>query len=334
MRTHAELFARPRIAREELPGGGMILRSEVPLPPLPRSTGVWLRRWAVEAPERTFLAERDGTGGWRRISYHDTYVAARAIGQALIDRGLNGKRPLMILSENSIDHALLTMGALEAGVPVVPVSTAYSLISRDFGKLRAITDLVEPGLIYASNGLRYGLALEAIGRDRAEIAVSADPPPGWRITEFQWLLKHEPGSELEEAEAAIGPDTVAKILFTSGSTGEPKGVINTQRMLCSNQQSYAQVWPFLDDRPPVILDWLPWNHTFGGNSDFNLILRNGGTLYIDEGRPAPGLIEKSVANLRDVSPTLYLNVPRGFALVLDHLERDAALAQSFFREPD
>ncbi len=334
MTTHAELFATPRIAREELPGGGMILRSEVALPPLPRSTGAWLRRWAVEAPERVFLAERDGAGGWRRTSYHDTYIAARAIGQALIDRGLGPNRPLMILSENSIDHALLTLGALEAGVPVVPVSTAYSLVSRDFGKLRAIADLIEPGLIYASNGLRYGLALEAIGRDRAEIAVSADPPPGWRITEFQWLLKHEPGSELEEAEAAVGPDTVAKILFTSGSTGEPKGVINTQRMLTSNQESLALIWPFLERRPPVLVDWPPWNHTFGGNHDMNLVLRNGGTLVIDEGKPAPGLIERTVANLREVSPTVYLNVPRGYAMLCDHLERDPALAANFFRELD
>ncbi|HLJ18802.1 MAG TPA: AMP-binding protein, partial [Stellaceae bacterium] len=268
MRTHAELFATPRIVREDLPGGGMILRSKVPLPPLPRSTGVWLARWAAEAPERGFLAERDGAGGWRRVSYREAYRDARAIGQALVDRGLGAARPLMILSENSIDHALLTLGALEAGVPVVPVSTAYSLISRDYGKLKAIADLVEPGLVYASNGLRYALALEAIGRTRAEIAVSAEPPPGWRITDFQMLLKNEPGAGLEDAAAAVGPDTVAKILFTSGSTGDPKGVINTQRMLASNQESLALIWPFLEQRPPVLVDWPPWNHTFGGNHDF------------------------------------------------------------------
>jgi feruloyl-CoA synthase len=334
MTAHRELFAEPRIAREALPGGGMILRSEVPLPPLPRSTGEWLRRWATEAPERVFLAERAGEGAWRRISYRETYASARAIGQALLDRGLGPHRPVMILSENGIDHALLTLGALEAGVPVVPVSTAYSLVSKDFAKLRAIADLVEPGLIYAGNGARYRAAIEAIGATRAEIAVSADPPAGLRVTEFAWLLDHEPVSELEDIEAAVGPDTVAKILFTSGSTGEPKGVVNTQRMLVSNQESLALIWPFLTRRPPVLVDWPPWSHTFGGNHDFNMVLRNGGTLFIDEGKPVPGLIERTVANLKEVSPTIYLNVPRGYAMLLDHLERDADLAENFFRELD
>ena len=332
--AYTELFAEPRITRETLAGGGVVLRSEVQLPPLPRSTGEWLRRWAVEAPERVFLAERVAGGGWRRILYRETYASARAIGQALLDRGLGPHRPVMILSENSIDHALLTLGALEAGVPVVPVSTAYSLVSKDFAKLRAIADLVEPGLIYASNGARYRAALEAIGATRAEIAVSADPPAGLRVTEFAWLLDHEPVSELEDIEAAVGPDTVAKILFTSGSTGEPKGVINTQRMLTSNQESLALIWPCLTRRPPVLVDWPPWNHTFGGNHNLNMVLRNGGTLFIDEGRPVPGLIERTVANLKEISPTIYLNVPRGYAMLLDHLERDADLAENFFRELD
>ena len=332
--AYTELFAEPRITRETLAGGGVVLRSEVQLPPLPRSTGEWLRRWAAEAPERVFLAERVTGGGWRRILYRETYASARAIGQALLDRGLGPHRPVMILSENSIDHALLTLGALEAGVPVVPVSTAYSLVSKDFAKLRAIADLVEPGLIYASNGARYRAALEAIGATRAEIAVSADPPAGLRVTEFAWLLDHEPVSELEDIEAAVGPDTVAKILFTSGSTGEPKGVINTQRMLTSNQESLALIWPCLTRRPPVLVDWPPWNHTFGGNHNLNMVLRNGGTLFIDEGRPVPGLIERTVANLKEISPTIYLNVPRGYAMLLDHLERDADLAENFFRELD
>ena len=333
MRTHGELFATPRIAREELPGGGVILRSAVALPPLPRSTGVWLKRWAMDAPERVFLAERDGAGGWRRVTYRETYMAALSIGEALLDRGLGPNQPVMILSENSIDHALLMMGALEAGVPVVPVSTAYSLVSKDFGKLKTIAALVAPGLIYAGNGARYAAALDAIRGD-AEVVVSADPPKGMRVTEFAWLLDHEPGSDLEAARQGVGPDTVAKILFTSGSTGDPKGVINTQRMLVSNQESLALIWPFLATRPPVLVDWPPWNHTFGGNHDFNLVLRNGGTLVIDEGKPVPGLIERTVANLREVSPTIYLNVPRGYAMLLDHLERDADLARNFFRELD
>ena len=330
----APRFAEAAVEVERLPDGGMILRSPQPLQPYARSIGQWLERWARQAPERTFLAERDGSGGWRHLSYRAAWRGARAVGEALLVRGLGPERPVMILSDNSIDHALLALGAMQAGVPVAPVSTAYSRLSQDFAKLRYVRELVAPGLIFADDGQRYAAAIAALDLRDAELVVGANPPRGVSATAFRDLLDTPPGAAIDAAEAAVGPDTVAKILFTSGSTGQPKGVINTQRMMCSNQQSYAQVWPFLDERPPVILDWLPWNHTFGGNSDFNLILRNGGTLYIDEGRPAPGLIEKSVANLREVSPTLYLNVPRGFALVLDHLERDAALAQSFFRELD
>ena len=329
----APRFADAAVRAEILPGGGMILRSPQPLQPYARCVGEWLERWARQAPGRTFLAERDGTGGWRKLNYGEAQAAARAIGQALLDRGLGPQRPVMILSDNGIDHALLALGAMQAGVPVAPVSTAYSRLSQDFARLRYVRDLVAPGLIFADDGARYGPAIAALGLGDAEL-VSSNPPRGMPATEFRALLDTRPGAAVAAAYAALGPDTVAKILFTSGSTGQPKGVVNTQRMLCSNQQSYAQAWPFLEDRPPVILDWLPWNHTFGGNSDFNLILRNGGTLFIDEGRPAPGLIERSVANLREVSPTLYLNVPRGFALILDHLERDGALARNFFRELD
>ena len=332
--ARAPRFAAAAVRVESLPGGGMILRSPQPLAAYARCVGEWLERWAREAPGRPFLAERDGTAGWRRLTYGDGWAGARAIGQALLDRGLGPDRPVMILSDNGVDHALLALGAMQAGVPVVPVSTAYSRLSQDFARLRYVRDLVAPGLIFADDGERYGAAIAALGLGDAELVVSRNPPRGTPATEFAVLLDTRPGAAIDAAYAALGPDTVAKILFTSGSTGEPKGVINTQRMLCSNQQSYAQAWPFLADRPPVILDWLPWNHTFGGNSDFNLILRNGGTLFIDEGRPAPGLIERSVANLREVAPTLYLNVPRGFALILDYLERDAALAQNFFRELD
>jgi feruloyl-CoA synthase len=327
-------FAEAIVAVEQRPDGAMILRSPQPLGEYPRAVGVWLEDWAARAPERLFLAERDGSDAWRRVPYAAALAEVRAIGQALLDRGLGPARPVMILSDNGIDHALLMLAAMHVGIPVVPVSTAYSRISRDFARLRAARDLVAPGLIFADDGERYAAALAAIGLDEAELVVTTNPPRGIPATDFAALRATRPTAAVDAAFAALGSDTVAKILLTSGSTGEPKGVINTQRMLCSNQAAYALAWPFLAERPPVLLDWLPWNHTFGGNSDFNMVLRNGGTLYIDDGRPVPGLIGKSVANLREIAPTLYLNVPRAFGLMLDPLERDADLARNFFRELD
>jgi feruloyl-CoA synthase len=327
------LFATPDIEIEERADGSRILRSRQALRPYPRRLGEWLRHWAGAAPERIFLAERDGAD-WRRVTYGAAWQAARAIGSALVARGLSPKRPVVILSENGIDHALLTLGALHVGVPVAPVSVAYSRLSQDFAKLRHIVALVQPGLVYARDGAAFAKPLAALDLGDAELVVTINPPPGRPATEFAALLATAPSAAADAAHAATGPETVAKILFTSGSTGLPKGVINTQDMLCANQQMIAQIWPFLAARPPVIVDWLPWNHTFGANHNFNMVLRNGGTLYIDEGKPVPGLVERSLANLRAVSPTLYFNVPLGFALLVEHLERDADLAANFFRELD
>ena len=311
-------LAPAQVVVERRDDGTSILRSPEPLAPFARVVGEWLVQWAAREPDRCFLAERRGEQ-WRRVTYAGALDATRRIGTSLLERGLTAATPVAILSDNSIDHALLTLGAMHAGIVVAPISPAYSLVSRDHAKLKAIFELLRPGVVFAEDPGRFAPALAAVG------ATS---------TSIEALLETDPSERIDRAFAAIGPETIAKILFTSGSTGTPKGVINTQQMLCSNQQGWAQIWPFLEDTPPVLCEWLPWNHTFGGNATFNMVLRNGGTLYIDGGKPMPDLIALTARNLREVSPTLYFNVPRGFDLLLPLLESDDLLRQSFFAKLD
>jgi feruloyl-CoA synthase len=325
-------FAPAEVNVEATPEGGYLLSSPLPLGPYEENLGVMLRRWAKEAPYRTFLGERGDDGSWRILSYGYAGRLADSIAQALIDRGLGPDRPVMILSGNSISHALLMLGGFIAGVPVAPVSVAYSLLSNDFAKLKSIFADVRPGLIYTEDGTMFTRALRALDLTGVEVVIKEGAVDGIPITPFSTLLETVPTEKVEQAFAAVRSTTIAKILFSSGSTGLPKGVLNTHGMLCSNQQMMAQLWPFMGKTAPVLVDWLPWNHTFGGNHNFNMVLKRGGTLYIDSGKPVPGLVLQTVQNLAEVSPTVYFNVPAGYAMLLPHLERDEELRRNFFKK--
>lgn len=320
------LFAPVRVERIPLPNGGCLLRSLDPLAPyLPRITD-WLWHWARHAPDRPFLRERGPDGAWRGVTYAEAADAIRRIAQAMLLRGLGPRRPVAVLSGNSVRHALVALAAQATGVPYTAISTPYSLQSTDFGKLRHILRKLRPALLYMDDTAPFARALATEEARGIEVAAAA----GECTTPYESLLAEAPGAALDLAIAEVDPDAPVKILFTSGSTGVPKGVLGTHRMMAVNQQQMLQVWPFLAEEPPVLLDWLPWSHVFGCSHNLNMVLRFGGTLWIDEGRPMPGLFERTLANLRDVSPTLRFDVPRGYALLLPALEADPELCRSFF----
>ena len=309
--------------------GTLILRSPEPLGPYPDKITERLDHWAKVAPDRVFMAERGADDAWRTVTYAQARHEARAIGAALLTRKLSAERPIAILSGHSIDHALLALAALYVGIPHAPISPAYSLVSGDFARLRAIVELITPGLVFASDGQAFARAIDAVVPKDLEVVVSANSPAGRRATLFTDLRAHNDAA-VDAAHAAVGPDTIAKFLFTSGSTGTPKCVINTQRMWCSNQAMLRQALAYFTDEPPVILDWAPWHHTAGGNHDVGLVLVNGGTFYIDDGRPMPGAIEETVRNLREIASTWYFTVPKGYEALLPHLKADAELRRMFF----
>ena len=322
----ARQIAPPRALRIDFDDGSFALRSPVALRPYARCVGEWLERWARETPDAIALAERDDSGeGWRQLDYRALRQAVGAVAQGLLDLGVPAQRPMVILSDNAIDHAVLMLAALHIGRTACSLSSAYSRTARDPARLHGMLRALDPALVYASDARLYGAALDGLPLDAPRVfSRHADDVPG--ALGFERLLQTPETPAVRQAFEAILPDDHAKYLLTSGSTGRPKVVINTHRMLCANQQMMAQTWRFLDDEKPVLVDWLPWSHTFGGNHNLHMVLSHGGALYIDEGRPAPGLIEKTLRNLREVRPTLLFNVPRGFDMLLPFLEADDALA--------
>ena len=309
-------FGSQEVLAERRADGSVLLRARAPLPGYPARLTDRLEHWAAKAPGRILFAQRDAGGGWRSVTYAQALAQARAIGGYLVKKKLSPERPLVVLSGNDIEHALLHLGAMYVGVPYAPVSPAYSLLSTDFAKLRFIRDLLTPGLVFA-NGPQYAKALEAFR--------------GIEVLEtFDQAARTSPTSAVEDAHRGVGPDTIAKFLFTSGSTGTPKAVINTQRMWCANQAMIAHMFAFFREEPPVIVDWAPWHHTAAGNHDFGLVLYNGGSYYIDEGKPLPGAIEATVRNLREIAPTWYFNVPKGYEALLPYLRSDPVLRKKFF----
>jgi feruloyl-CoA synthase len=326
-----EMLAAPCTQRTVRSDGSVVLRSPEPLAPYARCTGEWIEQWARDTPDALALAERDASGEWRRLSWRDVRSAVGRIAQGLIALDLPRNKPVVILSDNSIEHALLMFAAMHIGRPVCSVSSAYCRLTKDYAKIKGIVQTLDPALIYASDAAVYGPAIAACASPAiAVLGKGAENLPD--ALAFDSLLAANEGPGVMQAFAAIRPDDHAKYLLTSGSTGHPKVVINTHKMLCANQQMMAQVWRFLEHDKPVLVDWLPWSHTFGGNHNLNMVLRNGGSLYIDEGRPAPGLIEKSVRNLREVRPNMLFNVPRGFDMLLPFLEGDLALARDVFSQ--
>jgi feruloyl-CoA synthase len=311
------------------------LRSAEPLQPYPARLTDRLEEWARHAPDRVQVAQRGADGEWRRITYAQMLERVRRIGQALAARGLSAEQPIAILSDNDLEHYTLALAAQWVGVPYTPVSVAYSTISQDFAKLRQILGTLTPGLVYAADGHAFRNAIASVVPADVEVWVGSgeDTPAlqGRKVLRFDAVLAGtEPGPEEMEAHGHVGPDTIAKFLFTSGSTKQPKAVINTQRMICANQQMLRQCFAFVADEPPVLIDWLPWNHTFGGNHNVGIALYNGGTLYIDDGKPTPKGMAATLHNLREIAPTMYFNVPKGFEEIARAMDGDTALRDKLF----
>ncbi|NMG42446.1 AMP-binding protein [Aromatoleum toluvorans] len=326
------MFAQPVVDIESRPDGSRILRSGIPLPQTyARCVGEWLEHWAREAPERVFLGERNAAGEWETVTYGEARRRVVAIATWLLGQNLSAERPVAILSDNSIEHALLMYAAMHVGVPSCAISAGNSLMSKDFAKLKGNIELLRPGVIYADTIERFAPAIAAIAplHDGVVVAGRRSGEAAGCVAFADIEARSDEGAVMRAFDR-IMPDTIGKFLFTSGSVGTPKAVINTQRMLCSSQLAKELVWPFLKEEPPVLVDWLPWSHTFGSNHNLNMVLRWGGSLYIDDGKPVPALLGKTLRNIKEVSPTIYFSVPRAYDMLVPELRRDRELREAFF----
>ncbi|MEO8242690.1 MAG: feruloyl-CoA synthase [bacterium] len=321
----------PRLVDERRADGSWLLWQEEPLGPYPRCLSDRILHWAAQVPERTWMAERDATGGWRRVSYGQLGGLLGRVGSFLIGLGLSVERPLMILSGNSIEHAVLALGAQHVGIPSAAVAPAYALIG-DATKLAAVAGQVTPGAVFAGDLDKFGPAIARVfGPDVTVIGLGGSLPDR-RVFGWSQVIGTDVSDTARARAAAVDGDAVAKFLFTSGTTGAPKAVIQTQRMLCSNMEMVRDCYAYLTDEPPVLVDWAPWNHVASGTKVFNMALYNGGTYYIDAGNPSPKGIQETIRNLREISPTWYFNVPAGYEMLVEAMETDAALAQTFYKD--
>ena len=320
-------FWSPEFHIETRDDGTILMRQKAPLPDHMSTLAAYLDHWADETPDQPWIARRENGGAWRKITYGQARDAARRIGASLLGLGLGPERPLLILSENSLEHALLGAACFYVGIPYAPVSPAYSTVSKDHAKLKGIAALLQPGAVFADDAAAFAPAIAAIATEDTKV-ITLD---GQDTLHFAALMEADPALAAD-ARAKVAPLTVVKYLFTSGSTGAPKAVINTNRMICAMQAMVRDCFRFVTKRPPVVLDWAPWNHTASGNKVSYMVLTNGGTYYIDDGKPTPGKIDETLRNLREIPCTWYFNVPVGWDVLVDRLEADDALAETFFRQ--